>query len=251
MNGNAAHVKTLSVSDEIRETRSYQVAAIVFILLSYSVYLFFSEEVVNSVGDEDGVFEYLTALLFLLSSIFFLRSFILNRNVFFILLSIIFFLGFGEEISWGQRIFNLSTPGYFEKHNVQNELTLHNLEVFNAKDFDNTLKGGVKKLLTINFLYNLFWFGFGIILPLTVMFLGFAKKLTSRFNLPVPPLTIGLFFLVNWLFFRIGKSFFLADGRSLQYYDTIGEIQECGSSFIFFLLSVYFFTKTKSEERIA
>ena len=33
-----------------------------------------------------------------------------------------------EEISWGQRLENLKTPEYFTQHNVQNELTIHNLK---------------------------------------------------------------------------------------------------------------------------
>ena len=35
----------------------------------------------------------------------------------------------GEEISWGQRIFNMATPAFFEQHNWQHEISLHNLDV--------------------------------------------------------------------------------------------------------------------------
>ncbi len=38
----------------------------------------------------------------------------------------------GEEISWGQRIFGLSTPEFFRAINTQGELTLHNLYVFDS-----------------------------------------------------------------------------------------------------------------------
>ena len=31
-----------------------------------------------------------------------------------------------EEVSWGQRIFQLETPGFFATHNYQKELSLHN-----------------------------------------------------------------------------------------------------------------------------
>ena len=33
-----------------------------------------------------------------------------------------------EEISWGQRIFGLTNPDYFKQHNVQGEISLHNLD---------------------------------------------------------------------------------------------------------------------------
>jgi hypothetical protein len=32
-----------------------------------------------------------------------------------------------EEISWGQRIFGLSTPDWFQQHNTQREISVHNL----------------------------------------------------------------------------------------------------------------------------
>lgn len=34
----------------------------------------------------------------------------------------------GEEISWGQRIFNIENTAFFEENNMQQEITLHNLE---------------------------------------------------------------------------------------------------------------------------
>jgi hypothetical protein len=32
-----------------------------------------------------------------------------------------------EEMSWGQRIFGLSTPDWFQQHNTQREISVHNL----------------------------------------------------------------------------------------------------------------------------
>lgn len=37
-------------------------------------------------------------------------------------------LVFCEEISWGQRVFKLPTPGLLAKHNTQGEISLHNLK---------------------------------------------------------------------------------------------------------------------------
>ncbi len=39
----------------------------------------------------------------------------------------LFFLAM-EEISWGQRIFSILTPAYFEENNFQKELNVHNLD---------------------------------------------------------------------------------------------------------------------------
>jgi len=38
-----------------------------------------------------------------------------------------FFLCAGEEISWGQRLFDIETPQLLKEVNVQNEITLHNI----------------------------------------------------------------------------------------------------------------------------
>ncbi|MBM9519902.1 hypothetical protein JWG39_08740 [Desulforhopalus vacuolatus] len=38
-----------------------------------------------------------------------------------------------EEISWGQRLFDIENPVYFEKHNVQCEISIHNLDIVQPK----------------------------------------------------------------------------------------------------------------------
>jgi hypothetical protein len=44
----------------------------------------------------------------------------------FVLLTIGIFLVFGEEVSWGQRIFGWQSEGYFAANNFQHETNLHN-----------------------------------------------------------------------------------------------------------------------------
>jgi hypothetical protein len=39
------------------------------------------------------------------------------------------FFGFGEEISWGQRIFSIQSGEFFTNNNMQAETNLHNLEI--------------------------------------------------------------------------------------------------------------------------
>jgi hypothetical protein len=39
----------------------------------------------------------------------------------------------GEEISWGQRIFGIESPGFFQRHNAQGETNLHNMVVGETK----------------------------------------------------------------------------------------------------------------------
>jgi hypothetical protein len=49
------------------------------------------------------------------------------------LLAVFFFFGAGEEISWGQRIFDVESSEFFTQHNAQGETNLHNLVVNDTK----------------------------------------------------------------------------------------------------------------------
>ena len=87
---------------------------------------------------EDGVIEYLTALFLLISSFICLKTFlyikkksILNFGI--LISAIALFFGFGEEISWGQRILNYQTPLFFNDNNLQNETNIHNLTIDGIK----------------------------------------------------------------------------------------------------------------------
>ena len=92
-----------------------------YLVLAYMTF-FLSDEKVRALTDEDGIFETLGALLFLLCSILFALTILYNyqknstfrqifkKNIFHLLLGFVFFIGFMEEISWGQRILNLPTP---------------------------------------------------------------------------------------------------------------------------------------------
>jgi len=83
---------------------------------------------------EDSIIEYSTAFFYLIASIFgvflavrFLKQKKYLVGISYIILSLGLFFVFGEEISWGQRIFDIPTLGYFQEHNIQHENTIHNL----------------------------------------------------------------------------------------------------------------------------
>ncbi len=83
---------------------------------------------------EDSVIEYLTSGFYFLSFVIAITIFLSFWKlamkpiaILYFLLSLAMFFIFGEEISWGQRIFNLESPEYFMENNRQKELTVHNL----------------------------------------------------------------------------------------------------------------------------
>lgn len=89
---------------------------------------------------EDGPIEWLTVIGLLLSfavcmyRVITLRK---DKNAAFILvwafLALVCFFGAGEEISWGQRIFNVESSEWFKQNNAQQETNLHNLVVEGKK----------------------------------------------------------------------------------------------------------------------
>ena len=129
------------------------------------------------------------------------------------------------------------------KINVQKEINIHNLKIFNARN--NT---GIAKFHSIVFLYKLFWLTYGVLLPIAAFHIRSIFSITEKLRLPIPPVPIGIFFLINWLIFRITASYFLPPQIELQ--DSIYEIMECGSAFIFMTLSVYFYKSRTLKSNI-
>lgn len=83
---------------------------------------------------DDYLVEYTQFFLMIFSA---LLSFFLHRawwkkeiilGILFFFLAIGLFFMAGEEISWGQRLFNLETPEKIAERNLQGELTIHNID---------------------------------------------------------------------------------------------------------------------------
>jgi len=244
-------MKTINfLKQSIIENRNYITYILLYLVIIYSLYFFLDVETMIKIGREDGPVEYFTFISFLGAFFYFFKSFLIKKNIFFLLLTLIFLLGAGEEISWGQRIFNFSTPEKLNEINVQKEFNIHNIELFNGYNLDKTKKKGLSRFLTINFLYRLFFLFFGIILPVLVMYSKKIALLTKRIHLPVPPLSIGMFFMVNWMIYKIILTQLLPKGEAMGYYFGIVEVMESGSAFIFFILSLYFF-KNEFKVRVS
>jgi hypothetical protein len=199
------------------------------------------------IGKEDGLIEYLTALFFISTAVLSLRLFLKTKVIWFGLLAIVFFVGFGEEISWGQRLFGYSTPEAVNSQNIQGEFNLHNLKILDSKDLTGSNKSGLKKITSVQFLFNIFWFTYGILIPLIFFYSGIVQKIILKFKLPVPALALGVFFLIDWVIFRISKSFLLIPGKSLHYYYTMNEMFESCAALIFMVILWEFTSRFKDS----
>jgi hypothetical protein len=225
--------------EEIIKLRFHILVLFSAIIFSYSVYLFFDVNTVSNIGREDHLFEWLTAVCFLLVSVISIILFFRTRNFIYLFFAIFFFGGFGEEISWGQRIFDFKTPETLEHVNVQHEFNVHNIELLNRSDFSGNTRNGIARLLEVNFMFKLFSLLYGILVPILVVHIKEIRSFTDRIKLPVPPLSIGIFFLINWFVFRFVLNH-LPLGVEFQYYDTDTELFEFISSFIFLIISIFF-----------
>lgn len=165
------------------------------VLVATFLPLLASERVLDAFAREDGVFENLTALYLFLTSLIFAVAFFRFRNSPWLLrlsyagLALIFFLGAGEEISWGERIFGWNEQNFIRERNVQGELTLHNLEYFQGED--SILP------VSISQLFILFTFVVAVLIPAAgAIWPAFRNFVAPRF--PVLPLYPGLLVLLTY-----------------------------------------------------
>ena len=219
----------------------------VVIGLSYSA-LMLDDATVYRIGREDGLFEDLTAVAFFLASLVFLYLFLrrregndllvvkTRRNVFFLLLSLLFLLGAGEEISWGQRLIGWDTPDGWRDANLQGETNLHNLNVFHRRDETGATKSGLMLMLNAERLFSLFWFGFCIIVPLLDLTWPAFRRLMQRIGMPIVPLLVGLLFLANYVIAKALEAH--AESRQLGW--PLVEIKEFLFGALFFIVAIYF-----------
>lgn len=231
---------------ELKWMKLYIITVPFVIFFSYSIYLFCSDSTIEKMKDEDQFFELGTALLFLTTSTLFLLSYSHNRNILLLLLSILLFFGAGEELSWGQNFIGFKTPDELKKINVQKEFNLHNIEIFNTNNFDHTRKKGWRRLFEINFIFRVYIILYGIILPLSVFHNKWINKIVSKIKIPIPPISLGVFFFVSWLAYKI-VLYYLPIGKNENYYESTGEIFEFLTAYIFLLIGIYFFKMRKEN----
>jgi hypothetical protein len=221
---------------QVKANKVYISFLIGFMATSFIAYLTLNRDLAVQLASEDGIFEYATAAFFLNTAILLVKAFTLKRSFLFLPLSLIFFVGFGEEISWGQRIFGIDTPESIAAKNMQGEMNLHNLDVFHPQDESGQSKSGLAKLLTIDFLYNLFWFGWCVLLPsVALMHIKPLDNLFQNLRVPVPALSIGVIFILNFGVYIIIRSNLPVDKSSL-FYMKLREVFECISALIFVVI---------------
>ena len=231
-------------------------------LLSVSLYaiLLLERDVALYFAGEDGIIENIGALSFFCAGIIFAKIYIndvegnnfyyfsMKRNVFFLLLAMAFIFAAGEEISWGQRIFNFDTPDYWKKLNKQNEFNLHNTLFFDGNAADGGSKKGLYAYTSLTKLFALFWLVYCVIIPILAMLSPATKRFIAKINLPLVPLNIGIFFLFSYITLKTINEI-LTYHHLLQVYGRLFvETRETIEGILFLIVSLYFFSTTKTSK---
>lgn len=217
--------------------KTYVISVFLVLIGSYSVFLFFNDDVAADLGREDHFFEWMTAIYLFVSGVILFIYFLKTRNYFILFLSIILFFGSGEEISWGQRLIGFETPASIKEKNVQWEFNFHNLETFSGVDSQHRMKKGFERLFEMNFLFRLFTMLWGIVLPILTYHIKFVNQITLKLKIPVPPISVGIFFFINWVTYW----FMHTHLHKVDLEDASTEIFESIGAFIIFVMCIYFF----------
>jgi hypothetical protein len=216
--------------------------SVLFLGLTF-VPLFLSEGALDLFVREDGIFENLTAVYLLITSILFgLGIFRFWRSPWTMRLAcaglaLLFFFGAGEEISWGERYFDLDDHNLIRGINVQEELTIHNLKYFQGEE--SILPVSVSQL------FILFAFGFALIIPLTCRLSGKIESFVAP-RFPVMPLELGLLVVVTYLLQKAMLRFLpmfpeLYQHPSMSIPQGVHEIREHAYTFSLQVSAMYYF----------
>lgn len=189
---------------------------------------------VNTYAKEDGALENTTALMLFLGGVLMFYRFLKlgrARSAWFKLttlgIALAFFFGAGEEISWGQRIFNLTSSDFFLENNVQNETNFHNLEV-----------GGVKlNKLIFGQALTVFIIVYLVIIPILYRRWGKFKLLINKLAIPIPKVHHAVAYLIC-----LGLLLIIESGKKW-------ELQELALSLIFFFILWKPFNDIYQEKR--
>jgi len=231
----------------------YVMACFLWLLLSYLPFFFLDYQGIRAMAREDSFYEFLSFLWLLLTSLSFFylccrdkkqqaHDMKPKRNIFFLLLGLLFFFGAGEEISWGQRVFSFETPE-IAAANIQNEFNLHNMPLFDfrqseqaSEDGQFIRKTGIVELLTISNMFGYFWVILCVLIPILSILSSRVRGWLDRIRFPIVPIWIGLFFVVNYLIYYHGLQHII----SYPLRHPADEVREVGYAFLFFVVTRWF-----------
>lgn len=195
-------------------------AVLLVVLLGMYAALLLPDDTISWLLQEERPLEGVGALGLLAASVF---AFLLWRHerrtggprwrtLAYLGLAIVFFVAFGEEISWGQRILGIETPESLEGINDQGETNLHNLSTSKT-----------------NTLFQVFWLVMGVLIPLASLYEPARRRLIRL--VPILPVPLAIVFLANQAVIKLADELFeahpdLYDGTKYSVSYGLYEIKE-------------------------
>jgi len=168
----------------------------ILVIATFIVLAEFASDILVPSTIEDGLLENLSALFFAAASVFF---FIAAKKIsslygggwktiaMTVAWALLMFVFFGEEISWGQRIFDFSTPEKLSEINLQNEFNIHNIDIV------DTAFGGKYRYLTLMMLF------FSIVFP-AMKYFPLGRKALNFTSFPAATHGIALLVLAAYIY---------------------------------------------------
>ena len=161
------------------------------VLLLFFIFLkITSPKIYWGIIQEDSFIENVQCIVYFASfivAILISHKFLKGKRRLYALLYLVLSFGFLfisiEEISWGQRIFGISTPQYFQHHNWQREISLHNLDAVKPHFLHNAY-------ILVGFYGSFAWLILWLILPNRI-----RAKNNSAMNFTVPGWYLTLYYL--------------------------------------------------------
>ena len=200
------------------------------IFLSLSV---LNESTYIALTEESRGVEILTAIFYLFGGIIIIWGTLKSdaswlRRTMPILLGLFFIFIAGEEESWGQWIFEFSTPDTIKEVNYQGEVNIHNLDIF---------FGG----LHAHFILNLFILSYGVIVPLGALLSVRIKGILNYFNIPIIPVYFAPAFITAMIYEKVSRAITLPPSEVWRH----TEVMEFFFSVILLLFCTAFLFKNR------
>ena len=142
---------------------------------------------------EDLVGEWAQVFFFAAAMIFSARLAVATSRfrMFFAFLALACFYVVMEEISWGQRLFDIATPEFFQEHNLQKEINIHN---FLIGPIRTTTKSATEYALAACLVL------YGLVYPLALRSSVRTALWVEAKGIPAPPIYVWPFFVLSAVF---------------------------------------------------
>jgi hypothetical protein len=227
-----------------------------WLVLAYAGSVPLAKSTLLRLTGEDDLVEVLGTCMWLIGSVTLLLDYLKHarptqlwilkseRSIYSLALAIVFFLAFGEEISWGQRIFDLTPPDALGLHNIQGEITIHNLQLFNPLTSQGQERQGWIRLFNFSVLFNAAWFAAFVVIPCSAYSAG-LRRAYLRWGLPVAPLGFGLLMLINYMLLKV-----IGASRPIEVRPALTEIAETNFALLFMLVAFALWVEHEALERV-